>query len=169
MASLPGQVLSSIRNAVSEARPQSILVVVEEKSEVNDLLGLSIEQVQMFQLHIVDFADLEHLPHVDVAVMLQSVLDSRRELMQSAVARLRDVAATLTYVLIKTELNQVGDSSSLSKQDLFELGFTLHQDITAGVEYFSLFRFDIEHYKTTPNWLNANDWANPERWGKNRW
>jgi len=29
--------------------------------------------------------------------------------------------------------------------------------------------FDIDHYKTTPDWLNPRHWANPELWDKYRW
>lgn len=29
--------------------------------------------------------------------------------------------------------------------------------------------FDIHQYKETPDWLNAKNWAHPERWDKERW
>ena len=32
-----------------------------------------------------------------------------------------------------------------------------------------VYLFDIETYKHTPDWLNARNWANPERWEKYRW
>ncbi|MES1925471.1 hypothetical protein T31B1_09108 [Salinisphaera sp. T31B1] len=33
----------------------------------------------------------------------------------------------------------------------------------------SLYRYDIHDYKTTPDWLNKRYWANPERWDQERW
>lgn len=32
-----------------------------------------------------------------------------------------------------------------------------------------LWQFNLYDYKQLPNWLNADYWANPENWGKNRW
>jgi len=32
-----------------------------------------------------------------------------------------------------------------------------------------IFEFDIRSYKPAPDWLNAKNWANPERWDKHRW
>jgi len=34
---------------------------------------------------------------------------------------------------------------------------------------FGLFKYNISDYKTTPDWLNADNWANPEMWGKYWW
>lgn len=33
----------------------------------------------------------------------------------------------------------------------------------------TLWQFNLYDYKKLPNWLNADYWANPENWGKNRW
>lgn len=33
----------------------------------------------------------------------------------------------------------------------------------------TLWQFNLYDYKQLPNWLNADYWANPENWGKNRW
>jgi hypothetical protein len=42
------------------------------------------------------------------------------------------------------------------------LGFTLaHDDRAAGVR---LYHFDLDTYKSVPDWLNARFWAHPERW-----
>ncbi|MEN6670124.1 DUF6231 family protein [Psychrobacter sp. B38] len=32
-----------------------------------------------------------------------------------------------------------------------------------------LWQFNLYDYKKLPNWLNADYWANPENWDKNRW
>lgn len=32
-----------------------------------------------------------------------------------------------------------------------------------------LYRFDMEHYKPSPRWLNSRHWAHPELFGKYRW
>ena len=33
----------------------------------------------------------------------------------------------------------------------------------------ALFRYSLSSYKRTPDWLNADNWANPELWGKYWW
>lgn len=33
----------------------------------------------------------------------------------------------------------------------------------------TLWQFNLYDYKQLPNWFNADYWANPENWGKNRW
>jgi len=42
------------------------------------------------------------------------------------------------------------------------LGFTLSGTDTA--ENVRIYYYDIDTYKTVPDWLNARYWANPERW-----
>jgi len=32
-----------------------------------------------------------------------------------------------------------------------------------------LFKYNINDYKKTPDWLNADNWANPQMWGKYWW
>jgi predicted deacetylase len=42
------------------------------------------------------------------------------------------------------------------------LGFTLVEtDAAAGVRVYA---YDLDTYKSTPDWLNARFWAHPERW-----
>lgn len=47
--------------------------------------------------------------------------------------------------------------------DMFiALGFTLSARDTA--ENVRIHEFDLDTYKTVPDWLNARHWAHPERW-----
>ncbi|MDP1543723.1 MAG: DUF6231 family protein [Polycyclovorans sp.] len=41
------------------------------------------------------------------------------------------------------------------------LGFTLRATDAAGMR---IHEYDIETYKSVPDWLNSRFWANPERW-----
>ena len=41
--------------------------------------------------------------------------------------------------------------------------------ITSSTTSAALWQFNLYDYKQLPNWLNADYWANPENWGKNRW
>lgn len=51
---------------------------------------------------------------------------------------------------------------ALDESAFLALGFVLAaHDTAAGVR---LHVFDLDTYKTVPDWLNARFWANPERW-----
>ncbi|MFP5410585.1 MAG: DUF6231 family protein [Gammaproteobacteria bacterium] len=51
---------------------------------------------------------------------------------------------------------------ALDEAAFLALGFELAaHDTAAGVR---LHAFDLDTYKTVPDWLNARFWANPERW-----
>ena len=53
--------------------------------------------------------------------------------------------------------------------DSLSLGYSRRGVVTNGSEQLHIFEFDIYTYKPAPDWLNARHWANPERWGKQRW
>lgn len=52
-------------------------------------------------------------------------------------------------------------------KDLIAFGF--RRLSPAGLEIPVYFGFDIATYKTTPDWLNPRNWANPELFDKYRW
>ncbi|MHB1215650.1 MAG: DUF6231 family protein [Thiobacillus sp.] len=51
---------------------------------------------------------------------------------------------------------------ALDADRFIALGFTLSASDTA--ENVRIHEFDIDTYKTVPDWLNARYWAHPERW-----
>lgn len=77
------------------------------------------------------------------------------------ISRLRDIYATRLFVRVEdTRANQ-----AWAHAELVELGLQpLLEDGSVGI-----YGFDINAYKDTPDWLNAESWANPELWGKHRW
>jgi len=54
-----------------------------------------------------------------------------------------------------------------SDQRYFALGYRRRQLTTQLKSKYIAYGFCINHYKTTPDWLNSKYWANPERWHKN--
>lgn len=51
---------------------------------------------------------------------------------------------------------------ALNEERFIALGFTLSATDTA--ENVRIHYYDLDTYKTVPDWLNARHWANPERW-----
>ncbi|MDN5849435.1 MAG: UDP-N-acetyl glucosamine 2-epimerase [Nitrococcus sp.] len=81
-------------------------------------------------------------------------------------SRLRDIYARKVLVIVPCDLS----SGSWNRRSLVRLGFTPYGTAVdeAGEQLF-LYQFDIATYKTTPDWLSSNNWANPELWDKYRW
>lgn len=77
---------------------------------------------------------------------------------EAVIANMRDIKAQKVFWVIDSH-------SPWESKDAIALGFhQLQQDDGA-----TLYGYDIDNYKTTPDWLNARHWANPERWNKDRW
>ncbi len=112
-------------------------------NEATTTLGPSVR----FDLALVDAA--ASIPPQDVPVVL---------------ARLRDLSAR--HVLIATFANAEGP---WSRRELVGFGFVHLGDCTLNNAAVNLFEFDISTYKTTPDWLNPRNWANPELWERYRW
>lgn len=51
---------------------------------------------------------------------------------------------------------------TLDESSFRALGFTL--SLFDPAENLRVYQFDIDTYKTVPDWLNARHWAHPERW-----
>jgi hypothetical protein len=59
------------------------------------------------------------------------------------------------------------DTTDWPAAEFLALGMT--QTDTANQTDYVVYEYDIASYKTTPDWLSAKGWANPERWEKERW
>jgi hypothetical protein len=56
----------------------------------------------------------------------------------------------------------VPEGRPLAFADFLSLGMQRLQ--TADADGRAVYGFDLHHYKTVPDWLNARFWAHPERW-----
>jgi hypothetical protein len=79
------------------------------------------------------------------------------------IARLRDLLAPATLLILRM------DESSLGHRDMLGYGFDLMGRFTEDDVRVHVYRFAIDSYKLTPDWLNPRYWANPDRWNKERW
>lgn len=107
------------------------------------------------------------------ALLIMISISTNEQLSDAAyqwIARVRN-QGTIRLVAIP-EGSQATPMSSGSPQwveQLQALGFLkLQADTTKGATGWILY-FDIRQYKETPDWLNARNWAHPERWNKDRW
>ena len=79
------------------------------------------------------------------------------------IARLRDLLCP--HLFIAVELGQAWQLN-----DLLAYGMVLHARPHPEADHpLHIFRFEIDDYKITPEWLNPKHWANPHHWDKHFW
>lgn len=81
------------------------------------------------------------------------------------VGQVRDLYARRSWVLVTEDDRRAGWGHA----DLMGLGFSSLGEVERDTGSAMLYGFDIATYKTTPDWLNASNWANPRLYGKHRW
>jgi hypothetical protein len=83
-------------------------------------------------------------------------------------ARLRDLHCARLLVLLPAS-GTATDSGDWSRTELYAYGLALIGECTKKPHNLLIFGFDIQDYKTTPDWLNSKYWAHPELFDKYRW
>lgn len=81
---------------------------------------------------------------------------------EALLASLRDLYAR--RVLLRLEA-----AKAWRHQDIMAFGFTQLTQMNDSGHVIRYYGFDLHNYKTTPDWLNAKYWANPELFGRYRW
>ncbi|KAB7622646.1 DUF6231 family protein [Alkalilimnicola sp. S0819] len=79
------------------------------------------------------------------------------------IAALRDRGARQLMVLVDAP------AGHWAHDDMIAYGLTRRFREARDGRLRALYEFAIATYKTTPDWLNANNWANPQLWDKYRW
>ncbi len=100
----------------------------------------------------------------DLAVVCDALQALEKSKGERLLGRLRDVQAKAVLVA-----SQAQCSCNWTPTDFIALGFKRCRTQTDVADGWLLYRFNIYDYKDTPSWLNARNWANPERWGQGRW
>lgn len=83
------------------------------------------------------------------------------------IARLRDVLVRRLCVVVPEE--DPTREEDWTDADMTAFGFSLLKRVQDADAAFRIYGFDIASYKKTPDWLNPQHWAHPERWNKERW
>ncbi len=91
-----------------------------------------------------------------------------KETGSTVLARVRDVLVRRLCVVVE-DLQGEDREVQWSNAEMAALGFSFLGRFEIEGRELELYGFDIANYKQTPDWLNAQHWANPERWNKDRW
>ncbi|MDN5870784.1 MAG: DUF6231 family protein [Nitrococcus sp.] len=162
---MAGEALSErLQAVVSQVHPDSVLVIGD--SAVAATHALAGRSGSITRLSSTDAAQgLSGLDIQDLALVCADAALAETEI-AILLSRLRDIYARKVLVIVARDLN----SGSWNRRSLVGLGFTPYGGaVDEAGDPLLLYQFDIATYKTTPDWLSPDNWANPELWDKYRW
>lgn len=150
------QELDDLRRTIEQLRPAQVLLFGDFEREA---LSRQASQCgsEVTSMTSSQGTALVSRQRFDLAIVMEFELRLGVGPTQALLAALRDVHARRLLVL----------ASEASAIDFKTLGL----ELLAGYPETGrqLYGFELKSYKSTPDWLNAQYWANPEMWDKKRW
>lgn len=168
----PQEVFYDIETLISVAQPDSILVLghhdtsyLTDYQQQAKTLGREIQITCVAASEATKLLPTMAQYDVAVAVGIFETVDKRTG--ERILSRLRDVQCRQFCVALPM-------SSQLDRQawglvDMLSFGLRKVATYQHKEQTFALFKYHLRDYKKTPDWLNADNWANPEMWGKYWW
>lgn len=159
---------TEIERLIERAAPRSILVI--SPNDPRSHLDIERHRPRCRVDYIADdncMAQLEGRERYDLGLIygvLERVDKSTGEVL---IGRMRDLYARQFYVL--APLTPAGVKDAWRPTDFLAFGMRRLGEYKGDAGTRHLYAFDIDSYKTTPEWLNARHWAHPELWDKHRW
>jgi len=168
----PTDLLFDIETLINAAQPRRILVVGNvDAAFLNDYLeqkALLNQECHVSTIHVDDLSELWSLnERFDVGLVLNLFEHIEPALGNQVLSRLRDVLTS--QYCIALPLSHQHQNSSWQLTDLFSFALSKVNAYDASEPRLTLFKYNISDYKKTPDWLNADNWANPQLWGKYWW
>ncbi|NIT63104.1 MAG: hypothetical protein GWO39_04710, partial [Gammaproteobacteria bacterium] len=153
---------------IDEFQPASLLAIGETASALGrrDQAGHSVELFDAIGADEI-LGRVDTVAVYDLIVVADVLERLEKEQAQVLVSRLRDLHCKRLIVLVPAKL--LGKGRGWDRNEFLGLGmeevFTCERE---GQELCA-FKYDINTYKTTPDWLNAKYWAHPELFDKYWW
>ncbi len=166
---MDAQYKSDLHRVLSQQRPERVLCVGRACGELLGDYFRDHPDSTLQQLTAGDAArQLENAGVFDLIVVRDTLEQMAKADALHLLARLRDRHGGHLALLLPLG-GRPGHASHWNSNELLAMGLLQlgTYDDTDG-EY-GLFSFDIERYKSTPDWLNSRYWAHPERWDKEFW
>jgi hypothetical protein len=148
-----------VSELIGDVKPATLAVV--GKFPALDEAGLGkTPEIAVTRIEADAYRQLATLGMQDLVLVGDTLEQLERRDGEALLAGLRDLFARRVIVSLQPE-------HGWQPRDLIAFGFTcLGRDHAGTAEFFG---FDIATYKTTPDWLNARNWANPDLFDKFRW
>lgn len=168
----PNELLFDIETLINSAQPTRILLLGNVDPS---FLDNYLEQKNLLnQTCNVTHIDVDHLDSLwalnerfDVGLALNLFEHIEQKIGYQVLSRLRDVLTPQYCVALA--LSHQNPASQWKLADLFSFALSKVSDYNNSQTKLSLFKYNIDDYKKTPDWLNADNWANPSLWGKYWW
>jgi len=170
----PNSILFDIETLVNAVQPQRILLVGNQST---DFLASYLEQKQLLNqtCHITHIkvdklgklSSLDQRFDVGIAIEVFEHIDKTEG--QRLLSKLRDVLCT--QYCISLPITHVNKQETWGNTDLFAFALSqvsCYENEDENRQY-AVYKYDLNNYKHTPDWLNADNWANPDMWNKYRW
>jgi len=168
----PTELLFDIETLINSAQPARILLLgniqpafLDEYVAQKKLIGQHCDITHIEISDLDSFWDISERFDVGLALNLFENIDQSTG--YQILSRLRDVL-TPQYC-IALPLTEQDKESQWQLTDLFSFALSKVSSYDQSDPKLTLFKYNIDDYKKTPDWLNADNWANPQLWGKYWW
>ncbi len=172
----PNDVFFDIETLVNVSQAQRILLLGNcEPSFLDNYIQQKALLNQNCELTYIASHEIESLwklnQRFDVAIVINLFEHIEKSKGMQVLSRLRDVLSPQYCICLPLSSAAKPDSWHLT--DLFSFALSRVSNYQIEVDgkamELGLFKYNINDYKKTPDWLNADNWANPQMWGKYWW
>jgi hypothetical protein len=168
----PADAFFDIETLVNVAQAERILVLGDcDASFLNDYVtqkAILNHRIAVVHLAAADIQQLwQQDQRYDVAIVVDLFEHIDKGLAMQVLSRLRDVSCPQYCICLP--LSQQQSDSEWHLIDLFSFALSKVASYKQGGIEYGLFKYNIRDYKKTPDWLNSDNWANPQMWGKYWW
>lgn len=164
----PREIWFDIETLVAVAQPKSIALLGDFPASFLDtyLEQQSLLNQQSDVLKLKDESAHEFNQQMEMAIVAGIFDRADKTASAKLISQLRDVLCRQFCVAL-TMASQADQGWTLN--ELLALGLRRVNRYPVDGTEIALFKFNINEYKSTPDWLNADNWANPDMWGKYWW
>jgi hypothetical protein len=161
---MDAQYKADLEQVLRQLQPQSVLCLGAPCTRaVLDYVAAAPDRLSRHYTEPPD--DLGHFDLVVVEDLLER-LDKRHG--EQLLARLRDLHGG-RFLLTLSSGPRSQQVSRWERNELLALGLVMAGRYADADGERQLYRFNLDDYKTTPEWFTARYWAHPERWDKEFW
>lgn len=168
----PADVFFDIETLINVAQPERILLLgdvqpdfLNEYRHQRSVINQDCE-ITHLRHHELDALNAQSARFdVGIAINLFEHLDKQQG--QQVLSKLRDVLTAQYCICLP--LGHETEEAAWQLNDLFSFALKRVNSYRSDNTEYGLFKYNISDYKKTPDWLNADNWANPQMWGKYWW
>lgn len=148
-------------HVLAEIRPNRLLLIGSTAVALAPRYQAAEPQAEVVTIDRFSAGELDDTGQVDLAIVIDALEDLPHATAGFLLGQLRDLLARRILVTLRTD-----SATEWTHRDMIGHGFVRMSDRFGPVQ---MYEFDISTYKTTPDWLNSKNWANPNLFDKFRW